>query len=320
MPNSLLKNLSISRRSFLASGAVMGAIAAAPVMASDSVKKTQPSVICFSKHLQFSRSYDELADMLAELGYDGADLTVRPKGHVLPENVERDLPKAVEAIRKVGLDVQMITSNISDPDDKLTKPVLETASALKIPYYRIGSWRYKKDRPIMEQLNEYKPRLKKLAAMNKHYNMRAGYHNHSGNSYIGGSLWDVYEIYKEVDPQWIGYNYDAAHAVAEGGAGSWETTFKLINERIFGVAVKDCAWENDPQKGWIRSYPPVGQGMVNWPHVLQLLKGINYSGVFSMHFEYKIPGEGAEKNKNELKAIKRDLDNFVAMVKQAGLR
>ena len=35
--------------------------------------------------------YGLAAQIAAELGFEGLDLTVRPKGHVLPENVEADL-------------------------------------------------------------------------------------------------------------------------------------------------------------------------------------------------------------------------------------
>ena len=79
---------------------------------------------------------------MAEMGYDGADLTVRPRGHVLPENVERDLPKAVEAIRKAGLEVSMITTDISSADDQWTEPILKTTSQMGITLYRIGGWHY----------------------------------------------------------------------------------------------------------------------------------------------------------------------------------
>ena len=56
----------------------------------------------FSKHLQFL-NYQDMAAAARDIGFDGVDLAVRPKGHVLPERVETDLPKAVEAIRKAGL-------------------------------------------------------------------------------------------------------------------------------------------------------------------------------------------------------------------------
>ena len=54
--------------------------------------------IMFTKHLEHL-SYEELADTIAGIGLDGVDLTVRSPGHVLPENVKTDLPKAAKAIR-----------------------------------------------------------------------------------------------------------------------------------------------------------------------------------------------------------------------------
>jgi hypothetical protein len=50
----------------------------------------------FSKCLQWL-DYPGMAGITAEAGFDGVDLTVRAGGHVLPERVEEDLPKAVEA-------------------------------------------------------------------------------------------------------------------------------------------------------------------------------------------------------------------------------
>ena len=56
-------------------------------------KDLQPlSINIFSKHLQFL-DYQATGEMAAEMGFDGVDLTVRPKGHVFPENVKIGLPK-----------------------------------------------------------------------------------------------------------------------------------------------------------------------------------------------------------------------------------
>ena len=62
-----------------------------------SLKIAMLKIYLFSKHLQFL-DYEEM-------GFDGIDLTVRPKGHVLPLNVEKDLPKATNAANKVGLNL-----------------------------------------------------------------------------------------------------------------------------------------------------------------------------------------------------------------------
>ncbi len=60
--------------------------------------------------------------MIAESGFRAVDLTVRPDGHVLPERVEDDLPRAVETLRRSGLTVPMITTAITDANDPLDAP------------------------------------------------------------------------------------------------------------------------------------------------------------------------------------------------------
>ena len=47
----------------------------------------------------------------------GVDLTVRPKGHVLPERAAEDLPRAFEAIRSHGVEVPMISTELVSASD-----------------------------------------------------------------------------------------------------------------------------------------------------------------------------------------------------------
>lgn len=308
-PQSSERIRGLSRRGFIAGAAGLAAAGKAQGARGAEPASSKPPICLFSKHLGWT-DYDELADRMAELGFDGADLTVRPGGHVLPENAERDLPRAVEAIRKVGLDVHMITSGISDPDDERTEPILKTASALGIRIYRIGTYRYESGRDIMEQLREWNAKLKQLAAMNEHYNIAAAYHNHSGVNDIGGPIWDILEMLKGIDPKWVGSNFDAGHAVAEGSAGAWITNFKVISDRIHSSAVKDFAWDRT-ERGFRKWFPPVGQGMVEWPRVLFMFRGIDFQGPFSMHFEYDIEAANEEEErKNTIAAIDRDLKVF----------
>ncbi|HSH09257.1 MAG TPA: twin-arginine translocation signal domain-containing protein, partial [Oceanipulchritudo sp.] len=68
-------------------GSAWGSVSAAP-------NSTAMPIYVFSKHLQFL-GYEALAKTAGELGFDGIDLTVRRRGHVLPERVREDLPNAV---------------------------------------------------------------------------------------------------------------------------------------------------------------------------------------------------------------------------------
>ena len=78
-----------------------------------------------------------------------------PEGHVLPERVETDLPAAVEAVHRAGLQVPMITSDIMGVDTPHADAVLKTASQLGIRYYRWGWLTYPADKGIAERLDEY---------------------------------------------------------------------------------------------------------------------------------------------------------------------
>src|SRR6478672_11193378 len=72
----------------------------------------EPKFCFFSKHLP-EMGYDELGRALKDAGFDGVDLTVRKGGHVLPERVREELPRALEAIRSHGLQVPMITTELT---------------------------------------------------------------------------------------------------------------------------------------------------------------------------------------------------------------
>lgn len=314
-----------NRRSFLAGASAAGLTASvgmglpAANAASETNSKRGSTVNLFSKSLQYM-GYDRLADTVAELGFDGVDLTVRKGGHVKPENVERDLPKVTETLRKVGCDVAYISTNITGADDPKAEPILKTASALGIRYYRIGTWKYDLTKDILPQLEPWRAKLKDLAAMNAHYNIRAGYHNHSGRHYISGPLWDLYEMFRGVDPEWIGCNMDFAHAVAEGSYGAWEVNVRLLADRIKMCGVKDCLWVRDENRGWRMTYPPIGEGLTPWDKALRFLKSIDFTGPFSMHQEYKVPGDDeAARRRNMLGAIRRDLALFKSLLKEAGL-
>ncbi len=72
----------------------------------------QLSVHLFSKHPQFLK-YKGMAEVTAEMGFDGVDLTVREKGNVEPERAVDDLPKAAEAIKLAELKSNMLVSGIT---------------------------------------------------------------------------------------------------------------------------------------------------------------------------------------------------------------
>src|SRR5580692_3486448 len=253
-----------SRRALLSTGAALCASGLPSSAAEEKSAGGKLKVAIFSKHLQFLRG-EALATGAAEIGFDGIDLAVRKGGHVEPERVRQDLPNLVAIIRSHGLEVPMLTTDIVDAETPHAEDVLKVMTELGIHHYRWNNFRYDADRPIARQLDDLKPRVAKLAALNSRYQAGAMYHTHSGIGLVGASIWDLYILLKDFDPKAVGVNYDVGHAVIEGGVGGWIDSFQILGPHLRGIAVKDFVWAEDSSGNWKPQWKPLGEGMVHLP-------------------------------------------------------
>jgi sugar phosphate isomerase/epimerase len=300
----------MQRRKFISNTAAAGlviplSVHALPGIASSiNKRKTTPFVCMFSKHLQWL-DYDDMAGMAKKLGFDGIDLTVRPGGHVLPERVERDLPKAVEAIRKKGLSIPMITTRILEANHPITHKILRTAGNLGIQVYRTGWWRYRGE-PVMSLLKDKNKEMKELAEINQKYGIKGAYQNHAGN-YVGAPCWDLLELLDGVPPEWMGVQFDIRHAHVEG-AMSWPQNLEILAPYINSIDIKDYRWEKE-NESWILKNVPLGEGMVDFDTFFKLLYRFTIKADFSIHYEY--PLGGADHGKKELTIAIDEFEDIV---------
>ena len=302
--------------------ALLLAAAGAPLAAAEPAAKLK--VCIFSKHLQFLDG-EALADGAAEIGFDGIDITVRKGGHVEPQRVRQDLPPLVAIIRRRGLAVPMVTTDIIDADTPYAEDVLRVLADLDVHHYRWGGFKYDARRPIDQQLADLKPRVARLAALNSKYKTTAMYHTHSGINLVGASIWDLYLLVKDFNPEDVGVNYDIGHATVEGGFGGWRNSLRICGPHLRGVAVKDFLWAKDAKGNWRPEWRPLGEGMVAFPEFFGMLAQTRFSGPLQLHFEYPLGGADAGKRNPTMSradifaAMKRDLARLRAWFKQANL-
>lgn len=277
----------------------------------------------FSKHLQFLE-YEAMAEASAEIGFDGVDLAVRPGGHVLPEKVAEDLPRAVEAIRRQGLEASMMTTALSDATDEINRNVLKTASKLGIGYYRTDWLWYDEQMNIKENFARFKQTLGPLARLNKELNIVGDYQNHAGFSGhpLGGPVWDLATLLDEIDNPFLGCQYDIRHATVEGGT-SWPLGLKRILPHINTLVLKDFKWDKVDGE-WRIINTPVGEGMVDFRKFFALLKEYGISAPISVHFEYEMPEHQKNLSKKQVREqtvqlMRKDLDTLKTYMKEAGL-
>lgn len=296
----------MTRRDLLTSAA----LASASLLRAQSPSKLKIAI--FSKHLQFLQGA-ALAKAVNDLGAEAIDLTVREGGHVEPARVKQDLPPLVKLLREAGLETPMVTAGIIDATTPFAADILATLSELGIKYYRWGGFKWEKNKPIQQQINELRPRVAALAALNAKYQTTAMYHTHSGVGQVGASIWDLHEILQGQDPNLVSVNYDIGHATIEGGLGGWIESFRITGAHLKGIAVKDFIWEKNPKGVWHEAWQPIGTGMVKFPQFFDMVRAANFNGPLQLHFEYPLGGAEHGKVKDLtmsqadiLAAMKRD--------------
>ncbi|KQC29964.1 sugar phosphate isomerase/epimerase family protein [Flagellimonas eckloniae] len=283
----------------------------------DSNNKLNISI--FSKHLQFL-DYKTTGEMASEMGFSGVDLTVRPKGHVLPELVKTDLPKAINNIKTGGSSCKMITTSIESVDNPLDVDIIETAAKSGVEFYRSHWFKYQEGKTMDASLEFYQEEIKKLGELNKQNNIIGCYQNHAGTD-VGSAFWEIKKILETADSNHFGTQYDIRHAIAEGGY-SWQNGLKLLQPHIKVIVLKDFKWGK--VNGKLKALnTPIGEGMVDFITYFRLLKKYGLQPPVSLHLEY--PLGGAEKGLSKITvdkkvvfdAMKKDLNAVQTLWEQA---
>lgn len=289
----------IDRRHFLIASASASASVLAGGNHAFAADSPSGNPICvFTKPFQ-SLSYDELADRIAELGFDGIEATIREGGHIEPHQVAEELPKMVEALAKRGLRITVMTSSINDPNDPMTEPILRTAAGLGIQRYRMQYFDYDMSQPVDKQIQDWRSQFRDLAALNGEIGIRALYQNHASDKMLGAALWDIAQVLEGIPIDQIAVAYDIRHATVEGGM-SWPTTFNMIRPHVDTVYVKDFVWGDAKPIN-----VPLGKGRVD-KKFFEMLAKSNFTGPISLHEEY-LDHRKPELVPEHLAAIKSDL-------------
>ena len=307
---------SLTRRRFLEQGAMYGTtVAIVPNLINCSLPKyTKPSsnleLHVFSKHLQFL-NYQDAAECAAEIGFDGIELAVRPKGHVLPENVNEDLPQAVKAIKSNGLKADMMVTSVNNAESEIHRKVLKSGASLGIKKYRLGYLKWKEDLSVVESIKALNLEMIDLAKLNSSLGIQGNYQNHSGKG-VGAAIWDIWHLLEGTQNKDLGCQYDIRHGFVEGGK-SWPTGLDLIHSRINSIVLKDFVWGKVKGK-WKIVNVPIGEGMVDFAAYFKMLKAYEINVPVSVHFEYPLGGaEHGDRNLDKsvktmvVEAMKRDV-------------
>ena len=245
------------------------------------------NLVMFSKHLQ-ELSIEDAGKAAKGIGFDGLDLTVRPNGHITPDVVADALPRAVDALDKLGVAVPMITTALTDRDDA-AEATFKAAQKCGIRYAKLGYWRYRQFGHLRTLVEEAKAGLKRLEPLLLETGVTGCLHIHSGDD-LTGSAHVVADALEGTDPNALGAFLDPGHMTLEGGKSGWKIGMDALADRTRLVALKDFGWfRNETANGvtWTDKLVPLNEGIVRWGEVFDILKLMRFDGTISFHSEYQ---------------------------------
>ena len=301
----------IDRRDFLRYGsAAAAALIAAPGSAADAPDKRRPKLAVFSESFQ-DLPIPEVCRIFAAMGLDGLDLTVRPGGHIDPKDAPEQLPKAQQAAREAGLEILFLTTNVTDKDDE-SERLLAACAEAGVSKIKLGYYRYAQFGTLKQRLEEIRGSIGRVARLGAKHGVLPCVHIHSGDT-IPSHGTQLYELIREFSPDEVGAYVDPMHMTLEGGGDGWRQGLDLLAPWIRLSTIKNFVWEpagrdERGQMRWRAKKVPIADGMAPLPEYVALLKQIGFSGVYSLHSEYKGGGSFRDLSTQEcIEQTERDL-------------
>jgi len=259
--------------------------------------RTTPAVCLYSQHL-IKVEYEAVGMILRDLGFDGCDMAVVPGSHIPPEQAGSDLMRGIEAVSGVGLEVPIISTSVTSPQDPNGRQILAIAGFMGVSLFRPGYWRYG-NAPMREmRLAEVQREMLGLASVARAYNIATALHNANGDC-VGAALTDVNGILRNIDPRWVGYDFDPGFATETAGVDGADGLMRLAMPKVKAVTVRDFTWSKGAPDARKAIPCPLGEGLVAWSPFFSALAKARFVGPVTIEVRYEA--------KDELNAFRRDL-------------
>lgn len=343
--------MELLRRDFLGSlvlgslGRTSAALAAAtlvpgalPAMAADSAAPPEAAdwpVAVFSKVFQ-KCSYDELADLVLEIGADGVETPIRGGGHIEPSQAATEVPKMVAALARRDKRLLIAATDIVTADAR-SEAVLRALAEQGVSHYRTGYYLYSGEESRWDQLRRFTDQAQALAELNQRIGIVGVYQNHAGPRYVGSVLWDLAQLMHQIQSPWLGVALDLRHTRAEIGV-SWQALVDLIQPSVRTIFAKNTAWRSAPAPPSASSSPspspsatatatvaarltevPLADGMADRAMFRRIWQAIRPPAPLSVHVEYLGQQPRALAETAELvAAYRRDVDTLRQWMQPAG--
>jgi len=246
--------------------------------------------LCMDTHDARKRTIEQQAELLKQLGYDGA-------GHLWLEQV----PERLRTLDAVGLKLFQIYIRIDvapeakqpyDPKLKEVVPLLKGRDTMLAALMAGGKPGDVSCDPRAVEL------LREIAGLAKDPGVRVALYPHTGDWLE--RLEDALRVADKVDRPNVGVMFNLCHWLRVEKQRNYRPLLERAMPRLFAVTING-ADEFDDQPGWDRYIQPLGRGSFDMYSFLKTLRQLGYVGPVGLQC-YGIQGDARDSLAESMKA------------------
>lgn len=250
----------------------------------------------------------EALQLFHDIGLDGAEIVVQDGycSGIPVDCPQEQLAEIKDLAGKLGLTVIALTpynSRFNDLDDSVREAeeaaicrCIEAAEFLGAKYIRIyaGNYAAGDTDPDGKKWATLAASMRRLGDIAEKHGVRLVLENHFNTMTVSAK--ESIELSRLIDHPAVGILYDQAN-LAFTGKEDYRTAIPLQTEKVYYMHVKDLEFKKD-QTGFVSSdvsHPKeeernvytriVGEGELDWPGILRMVKEYGYEGWLSLEYE-----------------------------------
>lgn len=258
-----------------------------------------PAITVFTKPWQ-NLEIGALADLIAELGFDGIELPVRPGFQVEPDTIETTLPEAVRSFKERGLAIHSVAGDLDE----------QTATALVgsgVPILRT-MLKIESGKSYRENVESFRDTCQEIGAVLEGTGTTIGLQNHC-DEFVTSAIGVIHAIDPLPEEQ-VTAVLDLGHTGLDGEME--DIAIDIAWPRLSLINLKNAIRfpEGKDKFGatiWKRTWVPGREGYTSWSTVIEELAKRNYQKPICLTCEYKDEGGRGLSGNDVIPPLKEDL-------------
>ncbi|MEV6288618.1 TIM barrel protein [Kribbella sp. NPDC051770] len=219
----------------------------------------------------------ELGELVAGLGFGGAEIPVRDTAYVTPASAEKALPEFTEQLRAAGVEPISIASGLEES-------TFAAAAAAGVPMIRIMA--SLGDDGYAASVRRNRAELEAAAGFARQYGVQVGVQPHHGK-FVASTL-GVVQLLDGL-PEEFKVVWDAAHDVLAGDDP--KVTLELAKDRLGIVNLKNVTYiptepGSDVGGAWKPWFVQGADGLANWSRAFATLEALGWDGPICLTGQY----------------------------------